>query len=233
MIFPWPFVLASFVSGLLCYSFEKASGLAARTLPRFPSTVFDSGVHGGVAVVTWWLGEALLLFTSANQHFGAGSSASYWWGFLPPGGFMSLSCGIIAVALDLDHFIAARSLRFGDAMTLSSRPFGHAVAFVVLVCLSCYAVPQLRPWWFVVAVAWGTHHLRDSIRRGLWFWPLGSTPPIPFEAYIAAMALTPLLVAFVLGLQRSDAAAAMLQQRPLTGSERFVAVEVDGHKQTL
>ena len=35
--------------------------------------------------------------------------------------------------LDLDHFIAAKSFTLHDATHLSSRPFGHAIAFICLV----------------------------------------------------------------------------------------------------
>ncbi len=37
-------------------------------------------------------------------------------------------------------------------------------------------------------IAIATHHLRDAQRRGLWLWPLGSTPPINFKIlYITSM----------------------------------------------
>ena len=42
---------------------------------------------------------------------------------------------------------------------------------------------------FVVAVI--SHHLRDGNRRGLWFWPFGSTPPLPYWLYISCTVALP------------------------------------------
>lgn len=51
---------------------------------------------------------------------------------------------------------------------------------------------QSLPYLFAVAVV--SHHLRDGCRRGLWFWPLGSTPPIPYWAFITYTVLLPCFV---------------------------------------
>ena len=40
-----------------------------------------------------------------------------------------------------------------------------------------------------------SHHIRDANRRGLWFWPFGSTPPIvPDILYMTLISMIPLLV---------------------------------------
>ena len=41
----------------------------------------------------------------------------------------------------------------------------------------------------LVFVAIFSHHLRDANRRGLWFSPVGSTPPIPYLIYILSIIL--------------------------------------------
>lgn len=45
---------------------------------------------------------------------------------------------------------------------------------------------------FVVAVI--SHHLRDGNRRGLWFWPFGSTPPLPYWLYISCTVALPFFI---------------------------------------
>ena len=51
---------------------------------------------------------------------------------------------------------------------------------------------QSLPYLFAVAVI--SHHLRDGYRRGLWFWPLGSTPPLPYWLYIVCTMALPYFV---------------------------------------
>ena len=41
----------------------------------------------------------------------------------------------------------------------------------------------------LVFVAIFSHQLRDANRRGLWFSPVGSTPPIPYSLYILSIIL--------------------------------------------
>lgn len=46
----------------------------------------------------------------------------------------------------------------------------------------------------ILFVAWFSHQLRDSTRRGLWFWPFGHTIPVPYWIYISVIILTPYLI---------------------------------------
>ena len=39
-----------------------------------------------------------------------------------------------------------------------------------------------------------THHLRDALRRGLWFWPFGSTEPLSLPMYIIVMISVPIFI---------------------------------------
>jgi hypothetical protein len=70
-----------------------------------------------------------------------------------------------------------------------------AVLLVVLMQRTCRRLlwrgGPLSPT-VAVAVAVSTHHLRDATRRGLWCWPLGSTPPLPYPLFLALTALLPL-----------------------------------------
>jgi len=49
----------------------------------------------------------------------------------------------------------------------------------------------------IVTVAWLSHHVRDAVRRGMWFYPFGSTPPLPKAVYLATIILLPLLMSIL------------------------------------
>ena len=97
----------------------------------------------------------------------------------------SLFCFIFftAMLLDLDHFIAARSLNLCDALTLKSRPPTHSLTFASVIGLAT-ALISGNP-----AIGWGTfaalasHILRDA-SGGITpvFWPL-PLDAIPWWAY--------------------------------------------------
>ncbi len=81
--------------------------------------------------------------------------------------------------IDIDHFIAADSWTLYGARHLSSRPFGHAVPFiVVVVSILKFLFKLSNEIVTLTGIAFFSHQLRDSQRRGLWFWPMGSTPPL-------------------------------------------------------
>jgi len=101
--------------------------------------------------------------------------------------------------LDLDHFLAAGSLRLQDATRLSHRPFGHAL--LAAGCLGALAalLTRQRRKGVLVATAILSHQLRDALRRGMWLFPLGSTAPLPFPVYLVCLFSLPLLVAPLAG----------------------------------
>ena len=39
----------------------------------------------------------------------------------------------------------------------------------------------------MIISSWTSHQLRDGIRRGIWFYPLISTPPIPYPLYLVSL----------------------------------------------
>lgn len=91
-----------------------------------------------------------------------------------------IAAGVAGSIVDIDHFISAKSLSVFDATHLSSRPFGHSVAFVLLVSslvyFFCGTNKDIRTC--LVFTSLMAHQLRDAVRRGLWLWPFGSTSPI-------------------------------------------------------
>ena len=66
--------------------------------------------------------------------------------------------------------------------------------------LTCAILPHLA---LVFAVAWMSHHMRDATRRGLWFAPLGSTPPLPRWVYLGGVLGAPLALHAICRLWRT------------------------------
>lgn len=156
--------------------------------------VFDTFAHGLVGFSVWGAAELLTAWYGLRwSPLGAGPFAPLQRLFgLSDAAFATIACAGVACLLDLDHFIAARSVRLHAAMRLSQRPFGHSVLFVAALCTLLYIVRPARQWALIVAVALGTHQLRDAIRRGLWLWPFGSTYKLPYWGYLALMGIAPL-----------------------------------------
>jgi len=94
-----------------------------------------------------------------------------------------LSC-IIGSALDIDHFITAGSLSLHDATNLSYRPLGHSVLFLVLSTGIMHAFSRSRSLTILYFSALLIHQLRDSLRRGIYLWPIGSTHPTSLLFYM-------------------------------------------------
>ena len=116
---------------------------------------------------------------------------------------LGLLCGLASAGMDVDHFLSAGSLSLSAAMALPTRPFAHSLLFLAATLAAALALARLHllPVWapHLLAVAFGGHQLRDSIKRGLWLAPmLGSTPPTPYLVYLLAMACAPLALAPVL-----------------------------------
>ncbi len=97
---------------------------------------------------------------------------------------MSVVCGGV---LDIDHFLASRKFSYFAATHLTTRPFGHAVGFPLLCGLLVFLVFRNLRGSLLVASSLMVHLLRDGIRRGLWFWPFGSTPRLSLYVFIAAL----------------------------------------------
>ncbi|CAM9877347.1 unnamed protein product, partial [Ectocarpus fasciculatus] len=111
-----------------------------------------------------------------------------------------LFAACVGSALDLDHFLAAGSLRLSRATGLAGRPWGHCVAALIVAALAVAALTHNARAAFCVFSAGATHQLRDSTRRGLWLYPPRGpkTPPVSYPIYLLAQALLPLLVALCL-----------------------------------
>ena len=88
-----------------------------------------------------------------------------------------------------------------DAVNLPSRPILHCsslLLFPLLLALLLRHSLHLRPLLLLLTCVF-SHHLRDSIRRGLWFCPVGQTPSLPFPLYLFLLLLLPLISRLALG----------------------------------
>ncbi|XP_014291058.1 transmembrane protein 267 isoform X2 [Halyomorpha halys] len=151
--------------------------------------IIDSTTHGSVALFSW----AVVVFNSNSIH----DLKVFHCAEI-------LGCGAIASLIDVDHFLAARSFRLQDALQLSRRPPFHSSSLLILVFFSLYLSAKvfkssmLNQMGWIILVAGGSHHLRDAVRRGLWFPPFGSTPPLHQIIYLVSLAFFPHIVAFLM-----------------------------------
>ncbi|KAG7378365.1 hypothetical protein PHYBOEH_000387 [Phytophthora boehmeriae] len=152
----------------------------------------DSAAHGTVAFLCWGL-----FLLQIERYAETSSSENSFFSHLKKCFFN----GVTASLLDVDHFIAAGAINITGATHLGGRPFGHSVTFLIVVALlvsryskKCQARKRRYRVCFIV-VAWLSHQLRDGMRLGLWFWPLGSTPPINYFLYVVMEEMLPFVMA--------------------------------------
>lgn len=141
---------------------------------RLANALADTSTHASVSALQW-----LLLTRHApalREHAG-------------PLFLAAAAC--MGSAIDVDHFLAARSLSLQDAVSLPTRPLLHATAALLALVAAVFVLFRrtraLQPWvWLplMAATAILSHHLRDAHRRGLWLWPLPLSLPVPYPAYL-------------------------------------------------
>ncbi|XP_061428465.1 transmembrane protein 267 [Lethenteron reissneri] len=187
------------VADPLCERLQAGGG--GGELAMLMKAGIDSAVHGAVAMWSW----AIVCGGGGGGGVGGGGG-----GGGVGGGTVAaqvLLAGFLACCLDLDHFVMAKSLRISDLHRLRGRPPLHNTTLVLALALSLELV-LVRPLGLLggpwerlpalAALAWLSHHVRDGARRGLWLWPLGSTPPLPRWAYLALTAALPHATALAL-----------------------------------
>lgn len=103
--------------------------------------------------------------------------------------------------------------------------FIAALALLVYKCSSSSqpSVVRTRRVCFVV-VTLLSHQLRDGMRLGLWFWPLGSTPPIQYLLYLALEEALP----FAMGYWQNRVVAKAPQEQHGGGFQTLALDEDDG-----
>ena len=92
---------------------------------------------------------------------------------------------------------------FQEALSLEKRPFFHATTLIflldalILVLSVITRTRSLQLLVLIFTVAWLSHHVRDSVRRGLWLPPFGETQPLSKMVYLTVILLLPLLFKFL------------------------------------
>ena len=153
--------------------------------------VCDSIVHGAVAFLSW-------LIVVLDRQVPISDNLKE-----------ALICGLFASAIDLDHFIEARSFRINDAIKLTRRPFLHNSSLpiiswtsVILVTRAlkgplisselAWKITKYSTMIFIVAIL--SHHVRDASRRGLWMPPISNAIPVSYISYVILTVILPLTV---------------------------------------
>ncbi|XP_038058128.1 transmembrane protein 267-like [Patiria miniata] len=174
--------LGIIILGSACVSLDHILQLQAVVSNLYCRAFMDSFTHGLVGVLSWAIVIGAIPPTSCRQ-----------LGEI-------LFCGMLSSGLDVDHFVAARSIYLQDALVLPHRPVLHStslillIGFILLLTTRITASHKLRPLPYMFLTASLSHHIRDGSRRGLWLWPLGSTPPLPYWTYIGLVCILPVVV---------------------------------------
>ncbi|XP_037080971.1 transmembrane protein 267-like, partial [Pollicipes pollicipes] len=143
---------------MTCALGDLALRLTAAAGPCWPRAVLDSATHGVVALLSW----AAVSWPAVSWRLAA-------------------AAGIVGAGIDLDHVLMAGSLDIHDVVNLPTRPPLHATTpwLMLAAPLAAGARTSWRTAAALLLTAALSHHVRDAERRGLWLWPLGSTPPLP------------------------------------------------------
>ncbi|XP_075161418.1 transmembrane protein 267 isoform X2 [Haematobia irritans] len=128
--------------------------------------------------------------------------------------FICFTCSSL---IDVDHFIAAKSWNLEDATNLTRRPFLHCstIAALILIAYICTSSLNYLKSSLILGTllcAFITHHSRDAVRRGYWFYPWGNTEKISNLSYIIITLFTPYLVGYVHMICRSTDIQQFLSQ---------------------
>lgn len=104
---------------------------------------------------------------------------------------------LFGALVDLDHILSSQSWTIEGALHLSFRPIGHSVAFIFVVTIVlrlCCPCDTMIP--VVYSLASLSHLIRDSSRRGLWFFLSLKTGPVTYLLHLALLCLLPYIVLY-------------------------------------
>lgn len=105
-----------------------------------------------------------------------------------------------AVALDLDHVLAARSLEIASWMTMPARPPTHSLgAMLALAWCVEYMAPGKRLW-LAVLLGIGSHLLRDLATGGAPLWHPRRVITWPVPAVFASLVMLTIAGWFLAGM---------------------------------
>lgn len=157
--------------------------------------ITDSLTHGLVGFFSWAIVIDLRPLTSTPWVKGL---------------FQCMICMGLAMFVDVDHVIMARSLNPHDLISLPHRPHFHATTIIIPIATILWVLGDVYKDSFfsilcpIFVTAWLSHHIRDATRRGLWFPPFGSTPPLSPSLYVIILMIFPLIMMLFWRMSRSD-----------------------------
>lgn len=183
-------VLITFLSDQAIAFLQGSSLFSSVLLNRLIRIGIDSSCHASIACLMW---SSIILDEPLGICFANSSTLCNRIAHHFRKHRREILCaGFISSAIDLDHFIAARSIRLFDAVHLTLRPFTHglpfAVFFIFTSWLYCSRNDRLERACFLTSTVIG-HLLRDSSRRGILFWGKVSTAPLPTPLVLALFAV--------------------------------------------
>jgi hypothetical protein len=217
MIVIMKLIIACFLCGLSALGVDLIP--LSALLPYWLVPVVDTLLgHGALAGVAWALGSSAWASARGSSSWGNAISVTYSNTYVatlaqhllprgPAAPGAAMWAIAVAIAVDADHFIAARSFRLRDALSLPARPFGHALTTPIMVvgaaALAVRFAPnsQLPSWTPVlIALSWLSHLTKDAVKRGfLLGFPFAySSPLLPYGLYVAALAAAPAIVSYSL-----------------------------------
>ncbi|HXF64616.1 MAG TPA: metal-dependent hydrolase [Caldilineaceae bacterium] len=111
-----------------------------------------------------------------------------------------LAAAAATVLIDLDHFVAARTLSLAEALALPSRPPTHSLLFALGCAVITAALTRNLLGGGVVFGSLASHVLRDASHYGApLLWPLVKQTTLSLPAYYAAHVGLCLLAGIVAG----------------------------------
>ena len=146
---------------------------------HFFRALSDNMCHGLISIFSWVIVSSILNRNSSNykillQEYGL----SYIFGSL----------------IDLDHFLAANSISFIKATNLSTRPYGHCMIVGLSLILLSYFITSNKKISIQMFVAYISHMMRDSTRRGFWLIPTVSTSAISYKFQLFLLVVFPIVM---------------------------------------
>lgn len=171
--------------------------LASVVLVMIIRDILDSWWSTRMSGVNWVLLDsllqtvvALLVVSPLFRHQDLSARTLHW---------IALA-GCITILLDMDHFVAARSLALHDALSLGARPASHSLLFASTCGLLVGLVTRRATYAWLVFGVLAAHILHDVSDSGAPFlWPL-SIDRLPPPIYYAAQLGLCLIIALANGL---------------------------------
>lgn len=140
---------------------------------RLIRALMDNGCHSLIGALSWFI------ITYPNTNF-----------------LEFILSGFLSSIIDIDHFLSAKSFSLLDAISLPKRPFLHnSLTLLLANCILYIFLKKFstnNSWSLLVFVSWFSHHVRDANRRGLWFGPVFTTPPLKDSIYLSIILFMPI-----------------------------------------